>query len=92
VAIARALIFDPPLLLADEPTGNLDSASGKGILQLLDELHRELNSTILLVTHDEYTAATCERRLILRDGRVAEDRFRATGGPSGGHSPSPEVA
>ena len=73
VAIARALIFDPPLLLADEPTGNLDSASGEEILKLLEELHRELNSTILLVTHDEHTAATCERMLILRDGRVAED-------------------
>lgn len=80
VAIARALIFDPPLLLADEPTGNLDSASGDGILQLLDEIHRELNSTVLLVTHDEHTAATCERMLIMRDGRVAEDRYRdATG-------------
>ena len=78
VAIARALIFDPPLLLADEPTGNLDSASGEGILQLLEELHRELNSTILLVTHDEHTAASCERILILRDGRVAEDRLRGS--------------
>jgi putative ABC transport system ATP-binding protein len=74
VAIARALIFDPPLLLADEPTGNLDSASGEGILQLLEELHSELNSTILLVTHNENTAARYERMLILRDGRVAEDR------------------
>jgi putative ABC transport system ATP-binding protein len=74
VAIARALIFDPPLLLADEPTGNLDSASGEEILKLLEELHRELNSTILMVTHDANTAATCERMLILRDGRIAEDR------------------
>lgn len=73
VAIARALIFDPPLLLADEPTGNLDSASGTGVLQLLDELHRELNTTLLLVTHDSHTARSCERMLILRDGRVAED-------------------
>jgi putative ABC transport system ATP-binding protein len=74
VAIARALIFEPPLLLADEPTGNLDSASGAEVLQLLEELHRELNTTVLLVTHDAYTAKTCERTLILRDGRVAEDR------------------
>jgi putative ABC transport system ATP-binding protein len=73
VAIARALIFDPPLLLADEPTGNLDSASGEGVLQLLNELHAELNNTILLVTHDRLTAESCERMLILRDGRVAED-------------------
>jgi putative ABC transport system ATP-binding protein len=73
VAIARALIFDPPVLLADEPTGNLDSASGAGVLQLLEELHRELNTTVLLVTHDVLTAQSCERMLILRDGRVAED-------------------
>jgi putative ABC transport system ATP-binding protein len=73
VAIARALIFEPPLLLADEPTGNLDSASGSGVLQLLEELHRELNTTVLLVTHDAHTAKTCERMLILRDGRVAQD-------------------
>lgn len=73
VAIARALIFDPPLLLADEPTGNLDSASGEGVLKLLNELHRELNNTILLVTHDRHTAQSCERMLILRDGRVAQD-------------------
>jgi putative ABC transport system ATP-binding protein len=73
VAIARALIFDPPLLLADEPTGNLDSASGAEVLQLLEELHAELNTTVLLVTHDVHTAQSCERMLILRDGRVAED-------------------
>jgi putative ABC transport system ATP-binding protein len=72
-AIARALIFEPPLLLADEPTGNLDSASGSGVLQLLEELHRELNTTVLLVTHDAHTAQSCERMLILRDGRVAQD-------------------
>jgi putative ABC transport system ATP-binding protein len=73
VAIARALIFSPPLLLADEPTGNLDSASGAEVLQLLEELHRELNTTVLLVTHDAHTAQSCERMLILRDGRVAQD-------------------
>ena len=76
-AIARALIFDPPVLLADEPTGNLDSASGAGVLQLLEELHRELNTTVLLVTHDAHTARSCERMLILRDGRVAEDSPRS---------------
>lgn len=76
VAIARALIFDPPLLLADEPTGNLDSASGEAVLKLLNELHRELNNTILLVTHDQKTAQSCERMLVLRDGRIAEDSAR----------------
>ena len=78
VAIARALIFDPPLLLADEPTGNLDSASGAEVLRLLEELHRELNTTVLLVTHDALTARSCERMLILRDGQVAEDSALST--------------
>ena len=78
VAIARALIFDPPLLLADEPTGNLDSASGAEVLRLLEELHRELNTTVLLVTHDVLTARSCERMLILRDGQVAEDSALST--------------
>jgi putative ABC transport system ATP-binding protein len=81
-AIARALIFDPPLLLADEPTGNLDSASGSGVLQLLEELHSERNTTILLVTHDAHTARSCERMLILRDGRVAEDSTLSTANDS----------
>jgi putative ABC transport system ATP-binding protein len=70
VAIARALIFEPPILLADEPTGNLDSATGQEILNLLDELHREFNTTILLVTHNEEAAAHCDRVLRLRDGQV----------------------
>jgi putative ABC transport system ATP-binding protein len=73
VAIARALIFEPPLLLADEPTGNLDSQSGEEILDLLDELHRELNMTILLVTHNELAAAHCERLLLLHDGQIVAD-------------------
>jgi putative ABC transport system ATP-binding protein len=70
VAIARALIFEPPILLADEPTGNLDSATGQEILNLLDDLHREFNTTILLVTHNEEAAAHCNRVLRLRDGQV----------------------
>lgn len=70
IAIARALIFSPPILLADEPTGNLDSATGEEILNLLDNLHRELNTTIVLVTHNEEAAAHCDRVLRLRDGRV----------------------
>src|SRR5580704_6860864 len=70
VAIARALIFHPPLLLGDEPTGNLDSATGEEILCLLDELHREYNSTLLLVTHNDEAASYCDRILTLRDGRI----------------------
>lgn len=70
VAIARALIFVPPVLLADEPTGNLDSTTGEEILHLLDDLHREFNTTILLVTHNEEAARHCDRVLRLRDGKV----------------------
>ncbi len=73
IAIARALIFEPPLLLADEPTGNLDSATGKEILALLDDLHREFNTTLLLVTHNEMAAAYCDRILFLRDGSVVKE-------------------
>jgi putative ABC transport system ATP-binding protein len=70
IAIARALVFQPPVLLADEPTGNLDSKTGEEILALLDDLHREFNTTILLVTHNEEAAAHCDRILRLRDGSV----------------------
>jgi len=77
IAIARALIFQPPVLLADEPTGNLDSKTGEEILRLLDDLHREFNTTILLVTHNEEAAAHCDRILRLRDGSVVKEE-RAT--------------
>jgi putative ABC transport system ATP-binding protein len=73
VAIARALIFRPPLLLGDEPTGNLDSATGEGILELLDDLHREYNSTVLLVTHNAQAAAHCDRMVSLHDGQIVAD-------------------
>ncbi len=75
VAIARALMNDPPLLLADEPTGNLDSASGRSIMQLLTELNAE-GRTIILVTHDEETAAFAQRELLIRDGVIASDSRR----------------
>jgi putative ABC transport system ATP-binding protein len=70
IAIARALIFAPPVLLADEPTGNLDSTTGKEILDLIDDLHREFNTTIVLVTHNEEAAQHCDRILRLRDGQL----------------------
>ena len=73
VAIARALIFDPPILLADEPTGNLDSHTGDEILRLMDDLHNDLNTTILLVTHNEAAAAHCERQITLLDGEIVGD-------------------
>ena len=69
VAIARALVNAPSLLLADEPTGNLDSQTGAGILALFDELHRAGN-TLLLVTHEAEVAARAERQVVLRDGRI----------------------
>jgi putative ABC transport system ATP-binding protein len=81
VAIARALIFHPPLLLGDEPTGNLDSATGEEILCLLDELHREYNSTLLLVTHNEQAASYCDRILTLRDGQFVKSERSARRGP-----------
>jgi len=70
IAIARALIFQPPVLLADEPTGNLDSKTGEEILALLDDLHREFNTTILMVTHNDEAAGHCDRVIRLRDGKV----------------------
>jgi putative ABC transport system ATP-binding protein len=73
VAIARALMFSPPVLLADEPTGNLDSRTGDEVLGLLDHLHADLNTTILMVTHNELAAAHCERHITLLDGRVVQD-------------------
>ena len=76
VAIARALMNDPPLLLADEPTGNLDSAAGDSIMELLTELHRE-GRTIVLVTHDERVASYAARELEIRDGVLASDRARS---------------
>jgi len=72
VAIARALMNDPPLLLADEPTGNLDSVAGESIMQLLTALHRD-GRTIILVTHDEHVASYASRELVLRDGQLISD-------------------
>lgn len=76
VAVARALINDPALVLADEPTGNLDESAGREVMQLLDELHRE-GRTILLVTHDDAVAAYAERELLLRDGSIVSDKAHA---------------
>ena len=73
VAIARALSSNPPILLADEPTGNLDSQTGRDILALIHDLHQRLASTVLVVTHDAQVAASCMRTITLRDGRIVED-------------------
>ena len=78
VAIARALICGPPVLLADEPTGNLDSRTGDEVLGLMDDLHNEFNTTIVLVTHNELAADRCERRITLLDGQIENDVRRKT--------------
>ena len=76
VAIARALSVYPPILLADEPTGNLDSQAGDDILALMSDLHARLGSTVVIVTHDMTVAGRCGRTIALRDGRIVEDVSR----------------
>lgn len=73
IAIARALANDPPLILADEPTGNLDSNNGRHILDLLLDVQRKRGATLVLVTHDPSVAAVADVRLTLRDGRVVDE-------------------
>lgn len=76
VAIARALSVYPPVLLADEPTGNLDTATGAEILKLIHDLHDRLGSTVLVVTHDPAVAESCARTIHLRDGQIFSDERR----------------
>ena len=73
VAIARAVVNSPKLIFADEPTGNLDSKSGRDILALFERLHAQ-GVTILMVTHDQSIAERAHRQLVLRDGALVEDR------------------
>jgi putative ABC transport system ATP-binding protein len=73
VAIARALITRPAIVLADEPTGNLDTANGRMVLELLITLNRREGTTLVLVTHDQQVSEQADRRITLRDGRVVED-------------------
>jgi putative ABC transport system ATP-binding protein len=79
VAVARALAGDPAILLADEPTGNLDSKNGEAVMQLLDDLHRQ-GATICIVTHDARLAAHAGRVVNMLDGRIVDDNGGATGG------------
>ena len=81
VAIARALVNTPRLLLADEPTGNLDSQTATGILDLLTRLRQENQMTVIIATHDPQIAARCDRLIRLRDGAVTDDIEIADGQP-----------
>jgi ABC-type lipoprotein export system ATPase subunit len=78
VAVARALVHRPLLLLADEPTGNLDRRTAAGVMELLCQINREQNTTVVLVTHDEEGAARCASRAVhLRDGRLVDEELRS---------------
>ena len=81
IALARALANDPKIVLADEPTGNLDTTNGRHIMQLLREIHRSRGTTIVLVTHDAEVASLADSRLVLRDGRVVERVDRELAAP-----------
>ena len=102
-AIARAVVHDPVLLLADEPTGNLDTANGRRIVELLREVNRSSSAAVLLVTHDPAVAAAAERVLEMRDGRLVaagdgepgaggSRRAQSQRGDTGGSLGAPEVA
>jgi putative ABC transport system ATP-binding protein len=92
VAIARALANNPPIVLADEPTGNLDSATGRSIIDLLMDVRRRRGRTLVIVTHDAELAALADEVIALRDGRVVDRRgpaapaARASGGSGGGRA------
>jgi len=79
VALARALVADPPILLADEPTGNLDEATGAEIIDLLFANHRQRRTTLVLVTHDAALAARCDRVVKLRSGRLESAQYQTAG-------------
>ena len=79
VAIARALANDPPILLADEPTGNLDSATGRQVIELLLEIHRARRTTLVVVTHDPEIAAIAETTIRLKDGKVVDAAVASAG-------------
>jgi putative ABC transport system ATP-binding protein len=90
VAIARALSIYPPILLADEPTGNLDTHTGEEILALVRDVHVRLGATVIIVTHDVKVADACERTIALRDGRIVEDVRRASPRLAGVRSEVPQ--
>ena len=79
VALARAFIVEPPIVMADEPTGNLDSANGRMVLDLLLERNRKAGTTLVMVTHDTEIASRADRKIVLRDGLIVEDTLPYTG-------------
>lgn len=79
VALARAFMVRPPILMADEPTGNLDSVNGRQVLEILLSLNRDEGATLVLVTHDRELASRAGRRILLKDGRIAGDEHAAEG-------------
>ena len=79
VALARAFVVEPPIVMADEPTGNLDSETGRLVLDLLLERKRRAGTTLVLVTHDPEVGSRADRRIVLKDGRVVEDSLPFTG-------------
>lgn len=81
VALARAFILSPPIVLADEPTGNLDTTNGAHVLELLLHLNRTLGTTLVLVTHDPMLAGYADRRIVLRDGIVTSDELQQPADP-----------
>ena len=90
-AIARAFANSPSILLADEPTGNLDTRTGQRVFQLMIELNRKRGTTFILVTHDHELAALADRRITLRDGRVVADSEQETAPPASDAEPLSEV-
>jgi putative ABC transport system ATP-binding protein len=79
VALARAFVVEPPIVMADEPTGNLDSTNGRMVLDLLLERKRKAGTTLVLVTHDPEIASRADRKIVLRDGKILEDTLPYTG-------------
>ena len=91
VAIARAFSGEPRVLMADEPTGNLDGATGSEVADLMFRLNRERGTTLLLVTHDTALASRCARRLSLAGGRLVEDAALTEGRPPAPKSAAPNA-
>lgn len=86
VALARAFVLEPPIVLADEPTGNLDSKNGQHVLELLTQRQRESQTTLVMVTHDPQIAERADRRIQLRDGLIVADELRGAGAAEPGET------